>query len=81
MYRTHVYLTLELKNEIEAVARFKRSSKSEIIRASLEQGLKTINQGRQKPSRILVELAKAAKRFDVSGPNDLAAKHNEYTWD
>lgn len=81
MQRTYVYLPDELKREIDNTAKAKRVSKSEVIREAVEQGLKVVRPQKSQSAKALLEMAKKAEKLNVSGPADLAEKHNEYTWD
>ena len=81
MQRTHVYLPDELKREIDNTAKAKRVSKSEVIRVAVEQGLKVVRPKKSQSAKALLDMAKKAEKLNVSGPTDLAEKHNEYTWD
>lgn len=81
MQRTHVYLPDELNREIASTAKANRVSKAEVIREALEHGLKAVRPQKSQSAKALLEMAKKAEKLNVSGPADLAEKHNEYTWD
>ena len=80
MLRTHIYLPDQLNTEIEFTAKLKRKSKAEVIRAALEQGLKTIRPRRSSSTKALLEMVKEAKKFTGTGPKDLSINHDYYTW-
>ncbi len=81
MYRTYIYLPEELASEIDRTARTQKKSKAEVIRQALINGFKTTNPQKSSSAKSLLEMAKKAEKLDVSGPTDLAEKHNVYTWD
>lgn len=80
MQRTHIYLPEELNTEIEFTAKTQRKSKAEVIRAALEHGIKVIRPRRSNSAKVLLEIAKEAKKLNIKGPKDLSINHDHYTW-
>lgn len=80
MQRTYVYLPDELNTEIEFTAKTQRKSKADVIRTALKQGLKVIRPQRSNSAKVLLEIAKEAKKFNIKGPRDLSINHDHYTW-
>jgi predicted DNA-binding protein len=80
MQRTHIYLPEEINREIAYLARLKGKSKAEVTRNILEAGLKIIEPKKSSSARALLNIAKEAKKLNVSGPRDLAFNHDYYTW-
>lgn len=80
MQRTHIYLPEEINREIAYLANRQGKSKAEITRNILEAGLKVVEPKKSSSAGVLVDIAKAAEKLNVSGPRDLSFNHDYYTW-
>lgn len=80
MQRTHIYLPEEMNREIAYLASRQGKSKAEITREILEAGLKAVEPKKFSSAEALLNIAKEAKKLNVSGPRDLAFNHDYYTW-
>lgn len=80
MQRTHIYLPEELNREIGYLAKLRGTTKAEVTRHILEEGLKVIKPKRSSSAKALLDIAKEAEKLNVSGPRDLAFNHDYYTW-
>ncbi len=80
MQRTHIYLPEELNREIAYIAKLQGKTKAEVTRKILEAGVKAIQPQRSQSAKALMNLAKLAKTFHVTGPKDLSENHDYYTW-
>ena len=74
--RHQIYLTPQLKREIEIQARKRGKSKSGVIREVLEKDLE-INKNKRSGAEVLLELAKSATK---KGPKDLSTNLFDYLY-
>lgn len=75
MIRTQVYFPDDLYLELKTLARRKRVSLAEIVRAFVRRGVKQEKRG-ENPAEVFLKIAKLAGR----GPADLSEKHDEYLY-
>ena len=80
MQRTHIYLPEELNREIGYLAKLQGTTKAEVTRKILEEGLKVVQPKKSASALALVNLAKLAKKIHGKGPRDLSENHDYYTW-
>ncbi len=80
MLRANVYLTEEQIREIDTRARIAKKPKAEILREVVDNGLKATPMQKSQSAKVLLEIAKAAKKFKGSGPKDLSINHDYYLW-
>ena len=80
MQRTHIYLPEELNREIGYLAKLRGTTKAEVTRHILAEGLKVVKPKKSSSALALVNIAKLAKKLHVKGPRDLSENHDYYTW-
>lgn len=80
MQRTHIYLPEELNREIGYLAKLQGTTKAEITRHILEEGLKVVQPKKSSSARALLNFAKLAHKIKGSAPKDLSENHDYYTW-
>ena len=80
MQRTHIYLSEEVKREIDYIAKIQGKTKAEITRKVMEEGLKAMKPQKSQSAEALLHFAKAASKFKGSAPTDLSLNHDYYTW-
>ncbi len=76
MIRHQIYLTPQLKREIQIQARKKGKSEAEVIRDVLEDGLKIKKGSRQGSDEVLFKITGIAKK----GPKDLSSNLFDYLY-
>lgn len=79
MIRTQVYLPKILYHQVSLVAKKQKKAKAQVIRESLERGLRqgktgTIGEGLQ-------ELVDLGKKLNLHGPTDLSTNHDKYLYE
>jgi len=79
MIRTQVYLPKPLYQRIGEVARKGRTTKAQVIRDLLDQGLAT--QKEQTVGQALAGLAQLGRELKVKGPADLSTNIDTYLYD
>jgi len=80
MIRTQVYLPKQLSQEIELVAKKEKKPRAQVIRESLERGLKT-DSNMESAGEALLKLAELGKKLGLRGPKDLSINHDKYLYE
>lgn len=84
MVRTQIYLPVKLKQRLQAEARVRELSFSEILREQLEEYLKDRKTSRINGAQILLEGARwaeeYAKKENIHAPKDLSVNHDKYLY-
>ncbi len=69
-----------MNREIGYLANLQGKTKAEVTRRILEEGMKVIKPQKSSSARALLNIAKEAKKLNISGPRDLSFNHDYYTW-
>lgn len=77
--RTQIYLSKELYQEIDLVAKEEKKTKAQVIRESLERALEI--RKRETIGEALGKLIEAGKKFHLHGPKDLSTNHDKYLYE
>lgn len=80
MIRTQVYLTEDLCRSIDFVAKREGKAKAQVIRESIERGLRD-EAGKETVGEALLKLADLGKKLGLKGPKDLSANHDKYLYE
>lgn len=82
MYRLHLHLTEELKNQLDIKAKIENKTKAEVARQALAEGLKKIHSLNSNSAQALVNIAEIADNlpFVPDDPKDLSINLDHYTW-
>ena len=80
MIRTQVYLPKDLYNQIDQVARREKIAKAQVIRDTLEEGIKK-KKAYKNAGQALLELAKLGEKLNFRGPKDLSTNHDKYLYE
>ena len=80
MIRTQVYLPKDLYRHIDLVAKRAKKTKAQIIRDTLEEGLKK-KKSYKNAGHVLLEIAAMAKKYQWRGPKDLSTNHDKYLYE
>ncbi|TSC88730.1 MAG: Uncharacterized protein G01um10145_756 [Microgenomates group bacterium Gr01-1014_5] len=80
MLKTYLYIPEELDRKIKIAVNAQQKSKAEIIRNAIAKGLSVSQEQDKNDAQILLDLAKIAKKYKVSGPRDLSVNHDYYLW-
>ena len=80
MIRTQVYLPKDLYRHIDLVAKREKKAKAQIIRDTLEEGLKK-KMAHKNAGHVLLEIAAMAKKYQWRGPKDLSTNHDKYLYE
>lgn len=82
MYRLHLYLPDELRNQLLIVAKASKKSKAEVVREAIGKGLKLTFPSESNSARALLNLAKLAEKLPSKprSPKDLSKNHDYYAW-
>ena len=75
MIRTQVYLTKQLYQEIDIVAKQEKKPAAQVVRELLEQGLQ-MKKKQDSIGKALLELAK----INAHGPKDLSERIDDYLY-
>ena len=83
MQRTNVYLTEEQARELNIRAAITKKPKATILREVIDKGLKTTPMQKSLSSQGFMKLGEIAEQFrgKITGPKDLSAHLDKYTWD
>lgn len=82
MYRMHIYLPDELRNQLLVIASSQGRTKADVVRDALEKGLKRAFPTGSSSARALLNLAKLGEKLPTSkkAPKDLSLNHDYYAW-
>lgn len=82
MTKTYLYIPDSLNEKINYTARLQGKSKAEIMRQSLEKGIKAVQQASNGSSaEILTKLSDLGKKYKLKGPKDSSARIDELLWE
>ncbi|OGE09985.1 hypothetical protein A3A60_03870 [Candidatus Curtissbacteria bacterium RIFCSPLOWO2_01_FULL_42_26] len=81
MIRTQVYLTKDLHQSINEAAKRERKAKAQIIRDTLEEGLKKRQKSQKNAGDALLELARLGEKLNFRGPKDLSKNIDKYLYE
>lgn len=79
MIRTQIYLTKDLYQHIDLIAKREKKSKAGVIRDTLQKSLAAKKQYKN-ASEALLALAKLGERLKVKAPKDLSVNHDKYLY-
>lgn len=79
MIRTQVYLPKMLYSEVSLIAKREKKAKAQVIRESLQRGLKQAKTGTI--GEALQELVDLGKKLNLRGPTDLSTNHDKYLYE
>ena len=77
MLQRSFYLPEELYNTLQLKAKEHKIAVAELMRRYLEKGIKKEQKQKQRGVGFLLKLA----NYHLSGPKDLAKRHDKYTWE
>ncbi|OGD91179.1 hypothetical protein A3D07_04575 [Candidatus Curtissbacteria bacterium RIFCSPHIGHO2_02_FULL_42_15] len=80
MIRTQVYLPKDLYRNIDLIAKREKKPKAQVIRDTLEEGLKKKRTSKN-AGHVLLEIAAMAKKYKWKGPKDLSTNHDKYLYE
>jgi len=82
MYRLHLYLTEEIKQQLSIKAKITGKTKAEIAREALEKGLMRTEALRSNSAKALLDLARIAESLpsEADSPRNLSTNHDYYAW-
>jgi len=80
MIRTQVYLPKDLYRHIDLVAKREKKAKAQVIRDTLEEGLKKKKTSKN-AGHVLLEIAAMAKTYNWKGPKDLSTNIDKYLYE
>ncbi len=80
MLRTYLYIPQHLNDEVEKLAEDKKTSKADLMRTALKEGLKQIKR-QAGTAKIMYRVCEIGEKYGVKGPKDGAKKIDEYLWD
>lgn len=81
MIRTQVYLPKDLYRHIDQVAKREKKTKAQVVRDTLEEGLKRRQKTQKNAGEVLLEIAAMAKKYKWRGPKDLSINHDKYLYE
>ena len=81
MIRTQIYLPKDLYHHIDQVAKREKKAKAQIIRDTLEEGLRRRQKTQKNAGEVLLEIAAMAKKYKWRGPKDLSTNHDKYLYE
>jgi len=80
MIRTQVYLPKDLYRNIDLIAKREKKAKAQVIRDTLEEGLKKKRTSKN-AGHVLLEIAAMAKKLNAKGPRDLSKNIDKYLYE
>ena len=80
MIRTQIYLPKDLYRHIDLVAKREKKAKAQVIRDTLEEGLKK-KRAYKNADHVLLEIAAMAKKYKWKGPKDLSTNLDKYLYE
>ena len=80
MIRTQVYLPRDLYRNIDLIAKREKKAKAQVIRDTLEEGLKK-GKAQKRDGHVLLEIAAMAKKYNWKGPKDLSTNIDKYLYE
>lgn len=81
MIRTQVYLPKDLYHHIDQVAKREKKAKAQVIRDTLEEGLKRRQKTQSNAGEALLRIAKLGEKLKVKGPKDLSKNIDKYLYE
>lgn len=80
MLKTYLYIPDHLEKHITQTAKAQKKSKAEVMRQSLEKGIKIVDQ--INGAQVLLDLSKRTQHIlkDEKLPRDLSVNHDYYLW-
>lgn len=80
MLKTYLYIPDHLEEQITRTAKQKKSSKAEIMRLALEEGINVLQKKHADGAEALLKLTEIAKKLNIKGPKDASVNHDYYLW-
>lgn len=85
LQRTQLMLDSELKRDLEMLAEYKNQSMSQLVREfvaeKVEEEKKTVKKVKKISAiQSMMNMVKAAKKYKMRGPKDLAQRHDKYIY-
>ena len=83
MLKTYLYLPDDLDKQIKILAKTQKTSKAEVIRSAIREGIEGIKkQGQKNSAQALLDLAKMAEKIptEPNAPKDISVNHDLYAW-
>lgn len=80
MLKTYLYIPEHLNKKIDYTAKAQKTSKAEVIRQALNEGLEIVSKKQPSGVEALLELAELARKNYVKGPRDASINHDYYLW-
>jgi len=81
MLKTYLYIPENLGEEISVLAQNLETSKADVIRRALKEGITQIKKQKTGSLDVLTRIAEIAKNSRAKGPKDLSTNHDKYLWD
>lgn len=80
MLKTYLYVPQELNKEISFLAGVQKTSKAELMRNALREGLNAIKRKKGNSAKMLLKIAEIGRKHNAKGPKDLSTKMDKYLW-
>ena len=81
MLKTYLYVPKELNTEIINLAAARKTSKAEVIRNALEEGIDILKRKETGSLDVLYKVADIGRKINAKGPKDLSKNLDKYLWD
>ena len=78
MLKTYLYVPKELNEEIITLSLAHDTSKAEMIRSALTEGIKVLKRKKSGSLDVLFKIAAIGKKINAKGPKDLSAHLDKY---
>lgn len=80
MLKTYLYVPEQLDREVEKVAKLNNTSKAQVLREVIQEGLNVIRKQRSGGAEVLLKIAELGKKYNLKGPKDSSVRMNELLW-
>lgn len=80
MLKTYLYLPKQLDEEIKELAVYHQTSKAEVLRSVIKEGVAVFKKRRSGGAEVLFKLAELGKRYKLKGPRDSSQRIDELLW-
>src|SRR3989344_2937234 len=74
MLKTYLYIPEHLNEEINMLVSMHKTSKAEVLRSALQEGIKHIKHNKTNSAAILLKLADIGKKHNFTGPKDSSTR-------
>ena len=80
MLRTYIYVPDELAEQVNRIAQINNSSKADVIRTALAQGLSASQNNIDASIQAMFKIAEIGKKYKLKGPKNSSQRIDELLW-